>query len=122
MCFTILPESKLLTAKEDIICYKVLYYNENKLYSVYRNFRYKINKTYRIFRWLKSDNEKEQLEFFSVISRGFHSYIEIPRCYLENVVVECIIPKGSKYYQNYCEYVSNKIKIIKIIKDYVFLD
>ena len=116
MCFTILPESKLLIAKEDIICHKVLGQYENKLYSVYRNFRYKINKTYRIFRWLKSALEKEELKFNS-ISRGFHSYTEIPRhYYLENVAVECIIPKGSKYYQNYCEYVSNKIKIIKILK------
>jgi len=118
MCFCVNFGEELNVAKEDLICYKIL---ESGLISVYQDFDYKLNKTYKLFRWLKSSEEKYYLKH-DTIYRGFHSYqriedvIPIER---KQIIVKCIIPKRSKYYKSmilgHNQYVSNRIKIIEVL-------
>ena len=121
MCLSINYGEKLNIAKKDLVCYKIL---QEGLISLYQDFKYKLNKTYKIFRWQKSKEEKNDLMRLNIYS-GFHSYqtiynIDINNIWTSRVLVECIIPKGSKYYKSMNDgidlYVSNRIKIMKIIK------
>lgn len=52
-----------------------------------------------------------------IIELGLHSYSNLPSARDEygNIVIKCIIPKGSKYYFNPedCEYVSNQLLYTK---------
>jgi hypothetical protein len=136
MCFKI--EGKKLTAKEDIVCYKIVRVKHfkkgtvvehwekihciikttgNYIFSIYRGFPYILNRTYETkFKY------KVSLFGYREISSGFHSYIskevaENKSSMPYNMVVKCIIPKGSKYYVNNSkqEFVSTKIKILEVI-------
>jgi hypothetical protein len=113
MCF-IKENNELLTAKKDIICYKYIYKN---LVSSVREFQYELNKKYYIRFWrLKNlfyvfNNYDEINDKFIFI--GFHSYHLTN--HMPKVNYECIIPKGSKYYKNCEQYVSNSIIIKKKI-------
>lgn len=128
MCFWKSKESKVLTAKRDIIVYKLGYVaNSNIFYPVY-NIAYC---------YYKNKIAKEDIYFDNNILReGFHSYItcivevhnrpdylfvEItsPNKYLDNVLLlnknnaflgKFIIPKGSTYCMNITnEVISNSI-------------
>ena len=63
---------------------------------------------------------------FNSIERGLHSYSEpiiaLSRCWGNEVVVKCIIPKGSIYYFNPVdkEYVSNQLQYTNkfVVGDY----
>ena len=120
MCFCIdINNKKVLRAKKAIVCYKILdtykTYDDEGLCSQVRRFIYKLNKTYRIFRWLKSDHEKEGIELYNKIDKGFHSYISktypngmsklqysIRIQTLEGeVLVKCLIPKRAKYFMTF---------------------
>jgi hypothetical protein len=120
MCFWIdINNKKVLRAKKAIVCYKILdtyrTYDDEGLCSQVRSFIYKLNKTYRIFRWLKSDHEKEGIELYNRIDKGFHSYISKTYSNEREVLVRCLIPKRAKYFMNDKQYVSNRIKIIEIL-------
>jgi hypothetical protein len=114
------------TAREDIICYKVLRIQDNNLYAYYRSFEYKIGKLYRgPLVWGKMYSTSEGL--YMNINEGFHSYSDIEyakqnyRDVLESaVIVKCIIPKGTIFFegeQNFGRgYASNQIIIKEIMK------
>lgn len=109
MCFDIPKGAKELTAKEDIVCYKIIKKN-NK--SLFQRFKYSPNTTYRLKKKLKF--EKDVYAQRS-IERGFHSYCEhdrIDNFYSNAKIVQMIIPKGAKYYKNTGdnEYVSTSIR------------
>ena len=109
MCFYVPNNQKVKTATKDIVCYKETYRN---LLSYHHYFQYEVGKTYSI------DNFPKYYE--NTIDEGFHSYISKISLYnIGNLFrLKCIIPKGSKYHVNKerNEYVSNSIKIIKIVK------
>ena len=119
MCFVI-DESvcpKMLTAKEDIVCYKKI---TKDLNSAHQNFKYEFNKLYKIKFWrfkiLKDQRDNRDKHS---IYRGFHSFqkplFDIPSY---NIYVKCIIPKGAKYYfNNENENVSNSIIIKEIFNN-----
>ena len=119
MCFYIQKgNTKRLTAEKSIICYKTvtpMYDGEdmNEYCSKYQWFDYKLNKLYKGD--LKISLPRNQIEM------GFHSYtnskIAKNHCGSNEVVVECVIPKGAKYYVNtyHEEYVSNQIKIKRVL-------
>ena len=116
MCFRKLRiKDTLKVAKNDIVCYKILRSVDTDLRSPFQ----------RKFKW---DNRRVKTSYLDItnskktISDGFHSFIEIKnasyyrRQFYSLKVPECqvykfIIPKGSKYYQNKSQYVSNKIKL-----------
>lgn len=128
-----------LIAKEDIHCYKIVKLNDEYGFrSMYRNFKYEIGVEYE-----NSDSLALSFNTINKtfeIYNGFHSYsYESTTCEVNRrhygynewkirninkelldwigefnaIQVECIIPKGSKYFLNERgEYVSDKIKII----------
>ena len=124
MCFCVLKNQRVKTAKEDIVCYKIIHAD---LRSNMQLFQYEYGKTYKI----KKFPEYIKIpDFYSatphhwshstrIINEGFHSYITLPppppSAYGFKLLVECIIPKGSRYHFNkkHNEYVSNSIKIVK---------
>lgn len=107
-------------AEKDIVCYKIVNLRDNKIISYWYDFIYELNKKYTIpvlqpiFR--KNGNIR--------IEKGFHSYrnLYIAKyyiCYdmfnlLPEIIVKCIVPKGSEYYINSKEMVSNQIIIVEI--------
>lgn len=114
-------------------------------YAPYQNFNYKLGVTYFTNISVSYNCNTFGLSFFRYIfynlfdkfldvkgvNQGFHSYVKLKNAikernsnapFKENMVVcECIIPKGAKYYKGiylcYDGYVSNSIKINKIIYD-----
>jgi hypothetical protein len=123
-------------AAEDLIVYKVLSVPSPDYFcSIYRSFGYKVGQLYKT-KITRSTNgtvfdsrddiaydnfDPKELIF---IKQGFHSANKKLRLSHEvdddtKVLVECIIPKGSKYYTNRTGcVVSNQIIVTgKIVKD-----
>lgn len=137
MCFNILnPEAKVKhIASEDIKVFKIVSYIKDSVISIHKKYKYeplKVNPTedLRIMRTADLD--------YSHIDSGYHSYrnCRIVNCVdclqlsykfavydnilpisvaLRAVLGEFIIPKGSEYYENTNEIVSNMIIFTGII-------
>ena len=137
MCFNILnPEAKVKhIASEDIKVFKIVSYIKGSVSSIHRKYKYeplKVNPTedLRIMRTADPD--------YSHIDSGYHSYrncriVNYVDCLqlsykfaayddilpisvaLRAVLGEFIIPKGSEYYENTNEVVSNMIIFTGII-------
>ena len=84
-----------------------------KMATLYRNFLIKVGKTYNSELIKKDESIHEGLHSFKNLNDAKNSYVKI--------YAECIIPKGSKYYEgkfgNWDAYASNKLTYVKIIKD-----
>ena len=118
MCFDISNNFKeVLKAENDVVCYKVVYsspnYKKNEFVSYWRSKEYVTGQTYKLsgtFRKHVGDRR---------IRKGFHSYKLLleanKRKYYNTVVIECIIPAGSLYWENEKEYCSNSLKIVQQI-------
>jgi hypothetical protein len=126
MCLVIKSEHPIV-AEKPITCYKVLWHKEDKLYSfVYSTFEWEMNKVHTT-----TLQEGEKLEDGrGTVNQGFHSYKDLHSAWLsinrapceclECLAVECIIPKGAKYYtgedgDNLEGYASEKLKPIKVM-------
>lgn len=108
-------------SEEDITCYKIMISKGNGHYrSLYKNYPYSIGETYHSKRFSLGQLNGENMLFGGV----FHSYSTIQslraslvfvRPVPNTCVVECVIPAGTKYWENddYEEYASRSIKIIK---------
>ena len=120
MCFFI-PENQHApkVAKEDIICYKVIYHEIyhknlkefNKYLSLYESFEYKVGHTYVLKKSFKMSDKYNKR-----VNNGFHSYTDEKKActylrYGKRRVIKCIIPTGSLYWHNpdHEEYCSNQI-------------
>lgn len=145
MCLVITKFNKLKVAQEDIKCYKILYksiIHPDLLAAQFQNFNYELGKTYSTNMSVSYDCSAYGLSFFRYtfyklfnnfldvkgVNQGFHSYVKLKNAinernanlnYKSLIIVECIIPKGAKYYKGkylcYDGYVSDSIKINKII-------
>lgn len=125
--------STVLIADKDLLCYKVLY---KDLKSIYYSFSYELNKIYTK-EWdqdfIKDCNRRKNLDhnmFHSCLSKAncIHFYGQISvldyngntkgELSSEQILVECTIPKGTKYYLGeYDEIGSEKIIINKILNE-----
>lgn len=123
MCFYAFTKEQATAkrATEDIVCYKTLYITENNniFKSVVKGFIYRLEITYK--KWLiylRTRKSEYNDDFWWKGNRGFHSFIEEPSWKMKEneVMVKCIIPNGAKYYMNDNQYLSNRIKIIKVLK------
>ena len=120
MCF-ITKGSVLKRAEKDIVCYKIMAKTVRKsdgrvafFKSYYQNFEYEPGVIYRG----KSElNMRFHCLFGLVITKGgYHSYKHKARIYSDsNIMVKCIIPKGSLYLENLCYYCSTAIKVVEIV-------
>lgn len=130
MCLITNKKAEILTAKEDIPCFKFLYkgYNEEleqTLYSVHGE--YVQNKLVRLRKQLKRFPLNGTRGRLFYTNEGFHSYderaIKDTRARLFHgehyLLYKCIIPKGAKYYEGYHNtrrktgYVSTSLKVIE---------
>lgn len=105
------------SAISDMTCYKKLYMLDVDTYvSPCIGFKYQVDKLYELGGGLK----KIPFLYSNIVEQGFHSYkpnagvIDHIGPSDNTVIVECVIPKGSKYYENNYEYVSDAI-IVKVI-------
>lgn len=139
---------EITKSNEDITCYKVMveYVTQPIIYkSIYQSFEYEqgyiyhtkignpqySNKLYSVAYLYDQETHKRKIDS---INEGFHSYSTFEEAYnnldicpfnFENgpmikskSIVQCIIPKGSKFYYNPDEkqYVSERIKIEQTVK------
>lgn len=134
MCWitNVTPQSKL--AEEDIPVFKIV---KKDLQAYYQEFQYSIGEVYKTEMSVPMFSNPCKVFY---IDEGFHSY-SAEDCntiitealfepiitifhkflllrldaYMDACILECVIPKGSVYYLNHRgEYVSNKIKPIKV--------
>lgn len=131
MCWVSLQAVKQI-AEKDIKVFKIGESHRGMFYSMYKNFKYQLNQLYSINIYINKDDDGG-----FVGSRGFHSYdpsivyLDIPengiiqwavyagqrRLDFDTVIAdyfkaECVIPKGTTYYENENgEIISNQIII-----------
>jgi hypothetical protein len=116
-------------AEENIKVYKILKRfiltnNKVKYKSYVMDTEYKLNRLYSLDKSLHVNVIERLFCTRYNINEGFHSYIKKPyieyiRSFGDDIVVaECIIPKGSHYCKNDTQYVSDKIKIVKVLNNF----
>lgn len=108
MCFyiDIMIQNKEKIATRDLKAYKKLILLKGDLKSPYRGRTY----------WVKGELKrargwKSNAEFY--IDNGFHAYrtLAIARRNVGGDIFECIVPKGSKYFKNAEQIVSNQMTL-----------
>lgn len=129
MCLIIKNKPEKLIASKNIIIYKVLRVTRitNSLYSPYLNFKYELNKLYklkgRIYPFFNNYHRNY------IINEAFHSFTSKSAALIEKrsqcsysgsrIIYKGIIPKGSVYYKgkfaSFSSIASNQI----IIKDII---
>lgn len=126
-----LRDPKLILHDNDIVCYKYLRVSENGtiLESPYFSKQWAIGRTESLKKRTGPDIVNEG--FMTAINGGaYHSYASLEDarydascvCTYPYAIVECIIPKNSKYtylgnvFYNEPSYASQKLKPIKIIE------
>ena len=120
MCWESKTKPELQTAKEDIVVYKVALLKETGIESLFQRFHYKLGCVYKMPELILLSQDCYR------VKEGFHSYNTYKDAFqlclscgftwilgATYYVLKCIIPKGSKYYKNAKEIVSDTI----IIKD-----
>lgn len=107
-------------AEKDIVCYKIVNLRDKEIISYWFEFPYELNRKYTTQVLQPIFTKKDNIR----IEKGFHSYrtLGIAKDYiyydmfnlLPEIIVKCIVPKGSEYYINSKEMVSNQIIIVEI--------
>ena len=119
MCTDHLSAKQIAT--EDIVCYKHIMKVGRKYVTSYQETPITFRKM------MTSDVIVENPEGKSWINVGLHSYIrqeeaEYQANSLSEVLVKCVIPKGSEYYEGRFlwdpAYVSNQLIYKRVIKNY----
>lgn len=107
-------------AEKDIVCYKIVNIRDTEIISYWFDFIYELNKKYttQVLQPIPAPNGSIRIE------EGFHSYRNIYAAKKElyyslmkslpTVIIKCIVPKGSEYYIDSDEMVSNQIIIVEI--------
>ena len=117
MCL-ITNNTRKYIAEKDIVCYKIVNLRGKEITSYWFEFPYELNRKYttQVLQPIPMLNGDIRIE------KGFHSYRNLNTAkgdiwlsLMESlVVVKCIVPKGSEYYINSKEMVSNQIIIVEI--------
>lgn len=95
-------------ANKDITVFKIMRKaGINKCVSLVKEFEYKYEQLYT----LDKEIVVGFIDSLYIIHKGFHSYVEGAVGVNKNYTVKCIIPKGSEYYIDKDEIVSNQIII-----------
>ena len=121
MCLRVFQKYPNISDK-DITCYKVVYDTANifKMKSLYSDFFYELGKVY---------NTEIGFKNYSIFE-GFHSFknyddaVDFYYNHDGSMIVECTIPKGSKYYDGYegikstiPGFASNQLIMNKVVDD-----
>lgn len=123
MCFTISEKfPKPLVAKRDITCYKLVFgkgeWRTHKGYeAAVQSYAYYPGRT------TKKVDIKPSLYTANEIHEGYHSYRSLQAVNKQKhiwsdsfVTLKMVIPKGTTYYKNDREYVSERLKCIGPLK------
>ena len=132
MCLILQEKQEPMIAPADIECYKIIDLHEDGTYHAHvkNNFVWELGKT------LKSELTMEKTEGYPYpyITNGFHSYQTLkdalsilhqaPVRFEELVVVKCVIPEGSCYYNGRVNnrlwgrrcYASDALKVVEVLK------
>lgn len=128
-------------AQEDITVYKNLFKIGNVFQSIFNKFEWKLGELYRTKieespDWCSYDDTdnnylnanyngwtRRSHEELKCFGSGFHSAKKGRlRTYGSEILVECTIPKGSEYYEDFTGlYVSNQIIINKVVSNQQWL-
>lgn len=121
MCLELARNSKKLTAKEDIVVYKFVDIHPSGGYiTSYMAMPIEIGNTY-------TSNLIRNRHTPRILEIGLHSLIEqgSADCFARHfreVLIECIIPKGSKYYigefDGHVGLASDTITYVRVLEDY----
>jgi hypothetical protein len=117
MCFITTKSAKAKIAKEDIVCWKVLRNDLSPLFgSITKGGIHNYTTMYLKGVVNPKVEIKKEYDWLGdhYINQGYHSYKNKPKLYSTGLyydfpVCKFIIPKGTKYYSNYTEYVSETI-------------
>lgn len=125
-------EKKPVKATEDIVCYKVTRRKKGKeMVSLYMSKPVKMNQV------MIAPKFQAKPSYYGEIDYGFHSFAELNAAlceiseriitrYEEFFVIECRIPKGSRFwtgeFSGAKSYVSSRIEYVKVIKETGLLD
>lgn len=125
MCFVPTKNSVVQVATKNIKCYKRVRPNRNGsmlhgkvvFESRHRFFSYTLGDHYKIDRKKDILARRGAGSMIKDYMYGgvFHSFKRYPDDYKWCINIECIIPKGALFTYNNSEYISNEIKINKII-------
>lgn len=102
MCWTCSNYTNGHIARKDIKVYKLVKVEKGKYFSWYKNYEYKPNE----LQLLINIKLKPTIGGWK-IEEGYHSYNMRLACqmnkalHMEALMVECIIPQGTKFYKNY---------------------
>ncbi len=123
MCFHNSFKTTVQIAEKDIVCWKILKQSGRRdgiFYSIFQSFEWKRNVLYRTILTTSkvAYHSIDDLYIPNCIEKGFHAYRnrELARGLTDfrlEGVHKCIIPKGSRYFQNKEEIVSNQMILIK---------
>lgn len=117
MCFTVhdkhpFPKISFFNKR----CYKVVIIRNDIIYSFYMDYKYILNKKMR---------RVKLRPFIGLINSGYHSYSNFNKAHCMSMssrlkearIIECVIPRFSKYYYNpeTEEYVSSSIIVKRIL-------
>jgi len=120
MCYVVERNELPRIAEEDILVYKNTLEWHRKpdqgFESLYREYRYYPNDEHPKVALELEEPEHLMNTSTKFINKGYHSYTKDINDkhlvdYIRFVSAEFIIPKGTKYYHNGCEYVSETIKM-----------
>jgi len=123
MCFTISEKfPKPLVAKRDITCYKLVF--DKGKWSTHTGYEAACQRyAYYPSRTTKRVAVKPSLYTANEIHEGYHSYRSLKvvkeeqKKWITNLIpIKLIIPKGTTYYKNDREYVSERLKCIGPLK------
>ena len=113
MCFVTTKTARAKIAKEDIECWKTLYHKEDRKYSACENYVY-VKDIIQPQVKIKKDMGYDEV----FINQGYHSCrtIEETKTWVEcdpiMIIHKFIIPKGTRYFENEEDYVSETIILI----------
>lgn len=106
MCFNVGAQKVALKATKDIIVYKAFSSTrgDNKFSTPYQSTVYTVGVVKKA---------KIRAQAVRTVSRGLHSCITISRAKSHgSIVKKAVIPKGSMYFKNRSEYVSDALMIL----------
>lgn len=122
MCFDISEKyPNALVAKRDITCYKIVFdkgewYTHHGYEAACQRYAYYPGKTTKRV-------DIESTRFHATIDEGYHSYRSLKVLKEEQerwddslIGIKMIIPKGTLYYKNDREYVSERLKCVEPLK------
>lgn len=108
MCFNVRKRGREHIAKKDIVCYKILKNNHQSF------FRY-----YIYSKGILCEKVGLVIDGYNQINYGYHSYRSFLIVWWKKVfmytygdIKKFIIPKGSRYYKNNTQFVSNQIMMV----------